>query len=226
MSNGTIQRICKAEGCQRSDRMSVGLCGMHYQRFLKHGNPLVTGTPHRADRLPYGTAPKDCQADGCGSKAKCKGLCAMHHARMVRRGTTEAIPLGVCSVDGCKRKYSRKGYCQLHFGRVQRTGDPGPVSKYPPKILGAHEYVFITVDGKQVMEHRYVMSLVMGRPLLRHENVHHINGNKHDNRPHNLELWSSSQPPGQRIDDKVVWAVELLALYAPHLLASRLRVVS
>lgn len=63
------------------------------------------------------------------------------------------------------------------------------------------------------------MHYLMGRPLLAHENVHHVNGNKHDNRPHNLELWSSSQPPGQRVNDKVVWAVELLALYAPHLIA-------
>jgi hypothetical protein len=140
---------------------------------------------------------------------------------MVRKGSTEDQPVNACSVEGCKRKYNRKGYCQMHFSRVANTGDPGPVGKYPPKILDAHEDVFITVGGKRVMEHRYVMSLVMGRELLRHENVHHINGNKHDNRPHNLELWSSSQPPGQRIDDKVVWAVELLALYAPHLLSGQ-----
>lgn len=34
-----------------------------------------------------------------------------------------------------------------------------------------------------------------------------------DNRPANLELWSSFQPPGQRVQDKVVYAREILARY-------------
>ena len=29
----------------------------------------------------------------------------------------------------------------------------------------------------------------------------------------NLELWSKSQPHGQRVSDKIVWAKEILALY-------------
>jgi len=76
------------------------------------------------------------------------------------------------------------------------------------------------IDGKQVFQsqHRQVMSEVLGRPLLHHENPHHKNGNRSDNRADNLELWSTSQPPGQRVEDKADWALEVLRLYRPNVL--------
>ena len=49
-------------------------------------------------------------------------------------------------------------------------------------------YRKMRVNGKEVDVHRHVMEQILGRPLAFNENVHHINGNRYDNRPENLEL--------------------------------------
>lgn len=109
--------------------------------------------------------------------------------------------------------------CGKHAQKMRLYGDPHGKSDWVrPAAKG-----YVNRDGYRVksygdrvmMEHRFVMEQVLGRPLLPTENVHHINGVRDDNRPENLELWSRSQPPGQRVVDKLVWAREIVALYEP-----------
>lgn len=67
-----------------------------------------------------------------------------------------------------------------------------------------------------VMIHRYKMAVKLGRPLTQDEIVHHIDGNKQNNNIENLELWNKSHPPGQRVVDKINWALNFLQSYNPN----------
>lgn len=180
-----------------------------------------------------------CSVDACERPHCANGLCRFHRDR-TRRGISFAAPVRgtsgyrrgetTCSVDGCERLTfsGRTGHCAMHHERYRDTGDVGPVAPrrrpagtWIPWQVDRFGYVRRRENGKWITQHRAVMEQVIGRPLLRHESVHHKNGQRDDNRPENLELWSKSQPAGQRVTDKVAWALELLALYAPETLADR-----
>ena len=51
-----------------------------------------------------------------------------------------------------------------------------------------HVLFGMTKDSGYVLEHRLVMAEYLGRPLLNHESVHHIDGVRHNNDVENLQL--------------------------------------
>ena len=129
---------------------------------------------------------------------------AGHEVRDDRTRRGSANPLSLA-----KRKPSKEGYVSV--------------------ILDPADYHLCGTrngrSGRSMLEHRLIMARSLGRPLLRSETVHHKNGHKSDNRLRkgheincprkccNLELWSSEQPPGQRVSDKLRFARAILKFY-------------
>lgn len=132
-----------------------------------------------------------------------------------------------CGVEQDRRRkpggriYAQQKFCSRKCkGDHQRDSawkrfDSGNVKRH----MKRHGYMWISVPSTEtgvksaILEHRYVMSRHIGRDLTADETVHHLNGIRSDNRIENLELFNSRHGPGQRVVDKVQFAIEILIQY-------------
>jgi hypothetical protein len=90
----------------------------------------------------------------------------------------------ICGKEFKDRKGGRRKYCsyECYWDSLKR--------KYPKD---KREYIGKRINGVRVRLHRHIMEEKIGRKLKRNEIVHHINGDKHDNRIENLEIISQSE---------------------------------
>lgn len=197
---------------------------------------MQTATVHQLPTL----VGRGCDFEGCDRPHDAKGLCNIHYKQLMR-GQELHPPVGGkrkpdCKFDGCDRPHMSRGYCSAHYRQLVRHPDPlVPVKprkasrEWAPDEWQPDERGYMrrpwTPKGRAssgrgsngsgwMYQHRMVMQEMLGRPLLRGESVHHKNGNRGDNRPENLELWITFQPSGQRPEDLVEYAREILARYA------------
>jgi hypothetical protein len=160
--------------------------------------------------------------------------CSMNCANIGRRKDSDERNKFVCENCGKEQHRARKAqsggriyreqkYCsyeckvEAQKKKAQQKFESGGYKKHAKKRDG---YVWVTIPelsrnggAKAILEHRYVMSKHLGRDLLPEETVHHINGIRSENQIENLELFSSRHGPGQRVVDKVQFAIEILTLY-------------
>lgn len=178
---------------------------------------------------------KQCSVPGCRQVVRCRELCQSHYYWQRRHPNEDVLKSDftpksdrnpICAIESCNDPIYGKGYCRRHWNRIYTKAKVAIDSPFRntiseneekrSKLSNGYVEVIFYFQGKRkrMMEHRLVMERHLGRELLPHETVHHKNGIRDDNRIENLELWSTGQPAGQRVLDKLAWAREIIALYA------------
>lgn len=108
--------------------------------------------------------------------------------------------------------YGQK-FCSKECGYKGRKWRPGN----PDGHVHSSGYIRVSIGKQQkAFKHRQIMEEHLGRKLYPGENVHHLDGDRANWRLDNLELWSTKQPPGQRVTDKIGFAIEMLLLYPEY----------
>ncbi len=128
-----------------------------------------------------------------------RGACALQWAESTKKQMGKP-----CKIEGCTRTTEKGAYgmCGMHAQRQRRYGDPHykkPEEQRRANNRNAQLARFDQVKASTYRklfgrhEHRVVAEQMLGRPLLKNEIVHHLDGNKQNNDPSNLSVMTQSE---------------------------------
>jgi hypothetical protein len=92
----------------------------------------------------------------------------------------------------CGKSFLPRGdqrFCSRGCSNHAKRGENHP--RYRGGVLRKDGYKLLSINGRRILEHRHIMEELIGRRLESKEIVHHLNENRADNRPENLELLPS-----------------------------------
>lgn len=154
----------------------------------------------------HGKQPKTCPVCGGvfhGESATCGRVCGRvwqrrHHPD--RRTNCEQCGGAISPKAKPGRRFCSRSCALKTRNAPSNAGRTLPDGTRRPHANG---YVVAKRNGEWRLEHRIVMEGVLDRPLQDWERVHHKNGQRDDNRPENLELWTLKRkdPAGVRVGD-------------------------
>ena len=127
----TIQdpKICLIDDCD-GIVLAHGWCGLHYQRWWKHGDVLWQ-PPERVLK-----SPETCSIEDCTRIAHARGYCTTHYNRWRKHGDPyyERIPeKRVCCIADCEKPHYGLGWCENHYKHWTNHGDPVIKKERVPK---------------------------------------------------------------------------------------------
>lgn len=129
----------------------------------------------------------------------------------------------ICAVQECHGDAVVRGFCTDHASPSSAQPAPYRSGRQPigARVLCGEGYVWVVgPDRRRIAEHRLVMEAYLGRPLAQGETVHHVNGDRLDNRLGNLQLWCSPPRFGQRASDLIAFVADNYRAEVQEYLAS------
>ncbi len=145
---------CSIPECERAARKR-GWCELHYRRWRRTGDPLVTRKTAKADR-------DDCSIEGCDRPYHAKGLCSIHDRRRRYHGD----PLA----GGPERIIGRP--TERFHSHVSRGG---PDDCWPwTGSVTPNGYGQYFIDGRLIAAHRVALELATGVAVSESLDVDHI----------------------------------------------------